>query len=80
MPDPWIVTRCPRHVPVNPSIPRTSFTRRGFSRNVSAAQRDLGLDIPAEAIAAYKTSLRLAFNGARPLDDFIVTETGVRAF
>ena len=28
MPVPWIVTGWPFHVPVKPSIPRTSFTSR----------------------------------------------------
>ena len=37
MPDPWIVTLLPLHVPVYPNMPRTSFTSFGFSRNVSAA-------------------------------------------
>src|SRR6056297_4115007 len=32
-----MVTACPHQVPVKPSIPRTSFTHFGLSRNVSAA-------------------------------------------
>ena len=37
MPDPWIVTSWPRQRPVKASMPRTSLTRRGASRKVSAA-------------------------------------------
>ena len=36
MPDPWAETRCPSHVPVNPSIPRVSLYSSASSRKVSA--------------------------------------------